>query len=202
MARDPKITKVSKQDVLPAYHRDKVFTYDHWVDSLGIPVYRGYYIPDLGTLELGWWEERECNTAFIQLAGQEGVTDARVTEIPPGKSLSPFKFALDEFVYVVEGRGLAAVWADGSPKKTFEWQKHSLFLIPFNCTRQFSNMQGNKPARLLHYTYFPLALSVIQDPTFFINNPHRGSDTLYGQESEFYSEAKAIQGSGGGWGSG
>ncbi len=78
------------------------------------------------------WKEQACNAAFIQLAGQEGVTDARLTEIPPGKSLSPSKFAIDELVYVLEGRGLV--------------------LIPFNCTRQFSNMQGNKPARLLPYT--------------------------------------------------
>ena len=88
----------------------KIYTYDEWMEAQSIPIYRGYYIEDLRTLELGWWDERQCNSAFIQLVGQEGVTFARVTEIPPGKTLPPLKFALDEIVYVVEGRGLTTIW--------------------------------------------------------------------------------------------
>ena len=84
----------------------KEFTYDRWMKSKGIPIHRGYFIEDLRTIELEWWEERGCKSAFIQLLGQEGVSAARVTEIPPGKSLPPVKFALDEIVYVLAGRGL------------------------------------------------------------------------------------------------
>ena len=84
----------------------KFYTYDEWMEAQGIPIYRGYYIEDLRTLQLGWWDARECNSAFIQLVGQEGVTSARVTDSPPGKTLPPLKFALDEIVYVVDGRGL------------------------------------------------------------------------------------------------
>ena len=105
----------------------KVYTYDEWMEAQGIPIYRGYYIEDLRTLQLGWWQARQCHSAFIQLLGQEGVTSARVTEIPAGKTLPPLKFALDEIVYVVEGRGLTTIWAgEKRPKKTFEWQKHSM----------------------------------------------------------------------------
>ena len=57
-------------------------------------------------LSLHAWSERECNAAFMQLMGQEGIIEARISEIPPGKTLPPLKFALDEVVYVVEGRGL------------------------------------------------------------------------------------------------
>ena len=81
----------------------KHYTYDEWMEAQGIPIYRGYYIEDLRRLQLGWWDERQCNSAFIQLVGQEGVTSARVTEIAPGKTLPPLKFALDEIIYVVEG---------------------------------------------------------------------------------------------------
>ena len=83
----------------------KVYTYDEWMEAQSIPIYRGYYIEDLRTLKLGWWDARGCNSAFIQLVGQEGVTSARVTEIKPGETLPPLKFALDEIVYVVEGAG-------------------------------------------------------------------------------------------------
>ncbi|MEK7782778.1 MAG: cupin domain-containing protein, partial [Candidatus Binatota bacterium] len=135
----------------------KVFTYDYWMESTGLPIHRGFYVEDLRTLGLGWWEERQCMSAFIQLAGQEGVSAARVTEIPPGQTLPPLKFALDEVVYVVAGRGLTNIWYEGSStKKSFEWQQHSMFLIPHGTHHQFSNMQGDKPVRLLHYSYLPL----------------------------------------------
>src|ERR1044071_7600793 len=98
----------------------KHYTYDEWMEAQGIPIHRGYYIEDLRTLELAWWGERQCNSAFIQLVGQEGVTSARVTEIAAGKTLPPLKFALDEIVYVVEGRGLTTIWSGKRrPRKSF-----------------------------------------------------------------------------------
>ena len=37
------------------------------------------------------------------------------------------------------------VWADRvGQEQTFEWQKHSLFLLPRNFSHQFTNMQGNR----------------------------------------------------------
>jgi len=81
----------------------KAFTYDRWMESVGIPIHRGFFIEDLRTVELGWWDERQCDAAFIQLTGQEGITSAIVMEIAPGKSLPPMKFALDELIYVLQG---------------------------------------------------------------------------------------------------
>ncbi len=170
----------------------KHYTYDEWMEAQGIPIHKGYYIEDLRTLQLGWWEERQCNSAFIQLVGQEGVTSARVTEIPPAKTLPPVKFALDEIIYVVEGRGLTTIWSgEKRPKKSFEWQKHSMFLIPHNYVHRLSNMQGDKPVRLLHYSYMPLTLSGVRDPNFIFGNSYEGPDIQ--NEMDFYSEAKMVQ---------
>ena len=174
----------------------KIFTYDRWMETIGIPIHKGYYIEDLRTVELGWWEERQCNSAFIQLMGQEGVSSARVTEIAPGKTLPPLRFLLDEVVYVASGRGLTTIWAkEGGPKKSFEWQAHSMFLIPHNSFHQLSNMQGDKPVRLLHYSYLPLAMSTMRDPEFFFNNPYtsQDSDEMFEEKAEYYSEAKMVQ---------
>ncbi len=166
-----------------------VVTYEQWVESLGLPFHKDYYIEDLRTVETKWWEERGCNTAFIQLVGQEGVSEARVTGIPPGKTTQPWKFALDEVFYVLEGKGLSTVWrAEQSARKTFEWQKNSLFMIPRQSFCQLSNAQGDKPATLLSYNYLPPAMQAVADPDFFFNNPYVSS-----QENEledFYSEAK------------
>jgi len=171
----------------------KTFTYDYWMESTGIPIHTGFFIDDLRTVELGWWEERQCMSAFIQLMGQEGVSSTWITEIPAGESTRPLKFALDDVVYVLDGRGLTTIWYDhSSAKKRFEWQQHSMFVLPHGCHHQFSNMQGGKPVRLLHYSYLPLALSAVPDPDYFFNSPYSSPDGLSNQE-ELYSEAKLVQ---------
>jgi hypothetical protein len=171
----------------------KAYTYDRWMESVGIPIHRGFFIEDLRTVELGWWDERQCNAAFIQLMGQEGITSAVVMEIAPGKTLPPVKFALDELIYVLRGRGVSTVWtADGAPKKTFEWQDRSLFQIGSNCYLQLGNMRGDRPARLLRYSYLPLATSLVTEPSFYFNNPFQKADSSK-QDIDGYSEAKLIE---------
>ena len=94
------------------------YTYDRWMESVGIPIHKGYFVEDLRTVPLARWDERECDACFIQLAGQEGVSEARVTEIRPGATLPPMKLTIDEAAYVCSGRGLTTVWADGGGKKS------------------------------------------------------------------------------------
>ncbi len=131
----------------------KKFTYDYWMESTGVPIITGFFIDDLRTAKLGWWEERKVNTAFIQLLGQEGVSSTRLSEVPAGETTKPLKFALDEVVYVIDGRGLTTVWYEGSSvKKSFEWQQHSIFLIPHGMHPTFSNMQCAQQVKLLHYS--------------------------------------------------
>ncbi len=168
-----------------------VSPYENWIKAQGIPIHRGYSMEDLKSLELGRWEERGYDAAFIVLAGQEGISETHVSEIGPGKSLLHFKFALDEIIYVLEGRGLTTFWeSEGGPWKTFEWQKHSMFLIPRNYRYQLSNSQGNKPVRLLHYNYLPLAMAILPNPSFFFNNSLE-SDVSF--DEEFYSQIQSIR---------
>lgn len=166
--------------------------YDRYLDSLGLPVYRAHHIEDLRSIELGWWEKRKCNSAFLQLAGQEDIQEARVTEIPPGTTLPPTRIALEEVVYALEGRGLTSIWgADGLPRKSFEWQKHSIFMVPPNYSYQLSNVQGNQPARVLQLNYLPLALLCVPDLDFFLDNPKVDLGLVYGDGADdLYSEAK------------
>jgi oxalate decarboxylase/phosphoglucose isomerase-like protein (cupin superfamily) len=144
------------------------YTHDHWMDSLGLPLHLGYYIEDLREIELGRWEERGCDAAFIQLEGQQGITETRVTEVPARGVLPPVRLAFDEVVYVVEGRGATTVWRSGAPRKSFEWSENSMFLLPRHHFHELGNTSGSRPARLLHYNYFPLLLSASPDPDAFI----------------------------------
>ncbi|HZT07223.1 MAG TPA: cupin domain-containing protein [Chloroflexota bacterium] len=186
-------TQVELAERLKKISIDYVSAYDLYVESLKIPVYTGYYVEDVRTLELGWWSERQCYAAVLKLAGNENVTESRVSEIEPGKTLPAWKFGLDEIVYVASGRGLARVWTtDERDARTFEFQDHSLFLIPRNSTYQLSNASGVNPLRLLHFNYLPMAMNCLPDPEAFFNNPGGTLDVLAALGGEAYSEAKVM----------
>ena len=165
--------------------------YDQWMESLGLPIYRGHSVENPLALDLGWWEERGCYSAFIQLQGQEGIGEARITEIPPGQVLPSQKFGFGEAVYVLEGQGIATIWDDQGTTKSFEWQKRSLFYLPRHCHHQLGNARGDQRVRLLHYNFLPMAMSAVPEPDFFINNPFSSSEILSELENTF-SEAKQI----------
>ena len=183
-------------DFLRRISMDRASPYDLWTQSIGIPIHEGYFAEDVRTIDLGWWEERQCYAAFLKLVGQEGVTEARVTEIPPGKTLPPMKFALDEVVYVIEGNGLTTVSIENKdPKKTFEWTKHSLFMIPRNITFEMTNAQGTRPVRLLHYNSLPVSMRILPDPSAYFNgnNLPMVENVVSSEGGGLYGAAQAVQ---------
>ena len=194
MAEAVSASQPAIEDIAASYVRSRPWPYRRWMASVGIPIHKGYFIDDLTKLELGWWEERGCSAAFLELAGSEGISETRLTEIPPGATLPPLKFALDEVVYVVQGRGFSSIWgSDGSSKKSFEWQKNSMFLVPRGHTHQMSNAQGDQPVRLLHYNCLPLVMATLADPEFYFNNARDEQDRLGESDGEFYTPAIAAQ---------
>ena len=193
MTQEAEVVQIQKVQI-DTDSRAKLLPYDQWVESLDLPIHRGYFVEDVRNLEVAPWPEMGCNAAFIQLAGMEGVADARVTEIPPGGSTKPVRFALDEVFYVAEGQGLATVWGDGVARKTFEFSPRSLFVIPRGAIRQFANARGDRPARLVANTFLPVGMSLVPDPTYFFNNNFQDNSLLETSEDELYSVAKRAPG--------
>jgi hypothetical protein len=193
-SNDPIVKMASYYRADPKDLGRKISWYDDWIEKLaleGIPIYRGNHIADMRTVEVGWWEEKNCGAAFLQLDGQWRVVDVRLTEVPPGGTTAPFKMAMDEKVYVLSGYGQCSIWADGHPKRSFEFQPHSLFFIPPNYNYELNNLRGDTPARLVHSTRLDIAASLINNPDFFFNNPLVDTSILYGDE-DIFSEAKVI----------
>ena len=172
------------------------YTHDGWLEQQadkGIPLYQDCYIEDLRTVELGHWDLRDCSTAFIKFTDMEGITEARVQEIPPGGALRPFKLGVDELVYVLQGRGFASVYSESSgTKRDFEWSTRSAFVVPRNAWCELRNMEGDNPVRLLHFNYLPLGMTVMSDPDFFFNNPHTNESIIDNASADFFSEAQDI----------
>ena len=182
------------------------YFYDTWMEQAGVPIHRGHFVPDLRGIELGYWAERDCNAAFLQLTGQEGVSEGRITEVPPGGTVKSYKMAIDEVVYVVSGIGATRLWADDASASSghiFEWHERALFQVPAHLHREFTNLHPTQPARLLHYSYLPVAMSVMPDPDFFFNNPYRPTmamdevATTYDEAKEVYNPSQASRDDGG-----
>jgi hypothetical protein len=163
----------------------RLSAYEQWIQAQGIPIHRGYYVEDGRTAELGEWEEREHKAAFLVLAGNENVAEFRLSEIAPGQTLPPISFAMDELVYVLQGRGLTSIWAGDGEKKSFEWGLRSMFCLPRGTTYQLTNTSGIEPVRLLHYNYLPQAMRVQPDPEFYFGGTYANPKMIYAQDNVF-----------------
>ena len=95
------------------------------------------------------------------------MSEARISEIAPGGRIAPVKYALEEVVYVLQGRGVATVWADDGPKHSFEWNAHALFRVPGNHWVEYANVVkrlgfyahfASREAMPFHFKFNSLAL--------------------------------------------
>jgi quercetin dioxygenase-like cupin family protein len=160
-------------------------TYLQFIEQEGIPVHKGFFVKDIRRVELAPWNRVGGLGAYLNLEGSEGVNDAYVCEIPPGKSLNPQKHLFEELVFVVSGHGATSVWKEGGRKQTFEWQEGSLFSPPLNTWHQHFNGQGDRSVRLLSMTNAPTVMNLFHNLDFIFNCPYEFTDRYDGSEDYF-----------------
>ncbi len=159
--------------------------YDAWASSQGIDVVKGYFVGNVYTMPLKWWERMGGYGVFINLEGSGYLDDAYVCAIPPGKSLKPQRHLFDALVYILDGRGATVVWQENGSRQSFEWQKGSLFAIPLNASYQHFNGQGDQEARLVSVTNAPLVFNLFHNEDFILRNPYDFKDRFGGEEGYF-----------------
>src|SRR5215510_10965920 len=96
--------------------------YEQWMDSEGVPVHKGYHIPDVRAVEVKQWARFGTKAALFDLEGAEATDGAYVLEIPPGASTKPVRFMFEESIFVPDGRLAFAAQHENRPKQTFKWQ--------------------------------------------------------------------------------
>lgn len=163
----------------------KALPYDLFMQSEGIPVFRGIGVKRVQDLPLRPWQRLGGRGSYIQLYGTEGLWGCYVVEVPAGGALNIERHVYEKLVLVVEGRGSTEVWQEGQAKRqTFEWQKWSMFSIPLNAYHRFVNA-GGSPALLLCATTAPPLMNLYDNLRFVFDNPFVFDDRYSGAEDYF-----------------
>lgn len=182
----PKTTIEFKVHPYVQFLRDRYNPYRKWIESQGIPILSGSWISDARTVELADWERKGGRGAFMVFSDQKAA-DGYVCEIPPGGSLKPDHHLFEEIVLIVSGRGATTVWHEGSPRRTFEWQRGSLFAIPLNAWYQHFNASGSEPVRYVALTSAPVVFEMYRDHDFIFNTEYIFRDRFDPDDPNFFS---------------
>ncbi len=165
---------------------ERVNRFEEWLGSEGIPIVRGFQVDDVNALDLKPWARKGGLGAYIYIEGGGGLTDAYVSEIPPGRSENPEKHMFEEVIYVLKGMGSTSVWIDDSHKQTFEWGEGSLFAIPLNSWHQHFNGSGSQSARYLAVTNAVKMINLFRNLDFIFDNPFVFRER-FGEEEDFWT---------------
>ncbi len=167
--------------------------YQAWQAGEGIPSVGGYYVEDLGTVDVKPWARYGVLGSFVNLEGCGGVNDLHVIELPAGASTNPVSHMYEALVYVVAGSGSTSVWYNENEKQTFEWGTGALFAIPLNASYQFFNGSGLRPARLISVTTAPTIMSLFHNDDFVFRNPFQFKDRFTGESGFFNGDGKMFR---------
>src|ERR1700742_3874695 len=90
--------------------------YDRFMESEGIPVYRGIGARAVQNLPMAPWKRLGGRGSYIQLYGTEGLWGMYVVEVPAGGALNIERHVYEKNVLIVEGRGSTEVWQEGQAR--------------------------------------------------------------------------------------
>lgn len=165
--------------------------YDKFMESEGIPIFRGLGVRRAQDLPLGEWKRTGGRGSYIQLHGTEGKWGAYLVEVPAAGALNPEKHLYEEIFFVLEGRGSTEVWHEDGTRHVFEWQKGSLFSIPVNAMHRIVNAT-NTPALLLAGTTAPNLIDLVGNTKFIFDCPYSFSDR-FSPDADFYRPSDDIE---------
>ena len=162
-------------------------THLEWQTAQGIPVISGFFIPDINTAELDYWDLKGGPAAFVMLEGTGGTNDAYICEIPPGGQLKPQRHMYEEMVYITQGHGATTVWQRDGRKHSFEWGPGSLFAMPLNADYQHFNSSGSEAVRYYAVTNCCFVMNLFHSVDYVFNNDYAFTDRFDPEAGDYFS---------------
>jgi oxalate decarboxylase/phosphoglucose isomerase-like protein (cupin superfamily) len=186
MAKDA----IVSEDLASKFATEKDTPYGRWVRSQGLDIISAQYVPDLRTVDLKPWAERDAKGVFINHDASRTSNDCYVCEISAGGKLPPRRQLFEEMVLILSGRGSTTVWNDAGARITFEWKEGAIFAIPLNCRHQHFNGSGQNPARYVGVTFCPSVLNLYDDVDFVFNTSYDFKNRFSGEPDYFTAKGE------------
>jgi quercetin dioxygenase-like cupin family protein len=159
--------------------------YDRFMESEGVPIYRGIGVRRVQDLPLAPWLRLGGRGSYIQLYGTEGLWGSYVVEVPARCALNVERHMYEKYILVIEGRGSTEVWQQNQQKpQVFEWQPWSMFAIPLNAYHRIVNASSS-PALLLCGTTAPNMINLVDNLEFVFNCPFNFTSRYSGKDDYF-----------------
>jgi quercetin dioxygenase-like cupin family protein len=174
------------------YIPERYDTYQHWQQAQKIPLVTGFFVEDINTVELAYWDLKGAPASFVVLDGTGGVNDAYICEIPPGGKTKAQKHLYEEMVYVTKGRGATTIWQKDGKKHSFEWGPGSLFAIPLNANYQHFNSSGTEPARYFAVTNSCFMINLFHNLDFIFDSDFVFTDRFDPNAENYFGEEKIL----------
>lgn len=184
---DRKIIKEYDVHSYTQYMWDKFSAYDTWVKEQEIPVLSGSFVKDAREVELGDWKQRGAQGALLSFSDQR-VADGYILEIPPTAATKPRRQLYEELIVILEGRGSTELWYDEDHKRSFEWQRGSVFSVPINASHRHLNGSGKDRVRYVALTSAPPIIEVFRDHEFLFENNHVFPERFDARNPEFFDK--------------
>ena len=174
---------------------ERLDTYKVWQAEQKIPCIRGFFVKDVKTVPVEYWDLKGVPCTFVVLDGTGGTNDGYVCEIPPGGKTKPQKHMYEEMVYVAKGYGATTVWQrDGKKKHTFEWGPGSMFAIPINADYQHFNASGSEPARYFAVTNCCFVMNLFHNSDYIFNSDYVFTDRFDPHTEGYFNGEGSITG--------
>ena len=160
---------------------DKRSTYVKFIESEGIPIYKGYFA-NAKTVKLKPWKRLGVDGAYLYLDGNGDIADLWVSEIRPGNKSLPERHLFEEHIFVLSGEGETRVWQakKNSSKTVGHWRKGSWFAIPVNAWHEHVNT-GTTPVRMVAVTTAPVIMDIFHNRDFVFNTDYDFTDRFDGK---------------------
>ena len=133
------------------------FPYYRWMRGEGIPIHFdvGGTADVTAVPRTPWARTGKGLGVFLELTGTyQAERGMFVCEIPPGEALDVQHHLYEQFTLILQGRGATEIWQKNGPKRTFEWNKGTLFAPPKNTYYRMFNL-GQEPVIYFGVTTAP-----------------------------------------------
>ena len=90
------------EDTAKKFAKEKETPYTRWVESEGLDIIDGSFVPDLNAVELKPWPRRNGYAVFINHDASRTSNDCYICEIEPGAKLMEQRQLYEEMIMILK----------------------------------------------------------------------------------------------------